>query len=131
MLAVYFIKHRDRVSIDVTFINLVLAGVRKPTSQGEMEEYSTEGSIINPTVNTKDWPKTVKSVEEYLRMFHSVNDTPLSDVMRNQLVPTAESDDLSNSYNTINEEMIARDTIVVAGTVGTNVALESNGPFTA
>ena len=29
MLAVYFIKHQDRVSIDVTFRNVTLVGVRK------------------------------------------------------------------------------------------------------
>ena len=41
MLAVYFVKHRYRVSRDVTFRNVTLAGVRKLASQNEMEEDAT------------------------------------------------------------------------------------------
>ena len=52
MLDVYFIKHQDRFSRDVIFINLTLAGVRKLASQREMEEDSTEGSIATPKVQT-------------------------------------------------------------------------------
>ena len=66
-----------------------------------------------------------------MRTFRDVNDAPLSYVVRKQLVPTAESDNPSNGCNTINEEMIERSPIVVAGIVDTTVSLEENRTFTA
>ena len=54
ILDVYFVKHQDRVSRDVTFINLMLAVVGKLFDQREMEEDSTEVSVTNPKVHTND-----------------------------------------------------------------------------
>ena len=62
MLAVYFAKHQDRVSRDVTFRNVTLSGVRKPAGQREMEEDATEGSVTTPKVHTKNWSKKLESV---------------------------------------------------------------------
>ena len=70
MLAEYFVKHRDRVSRDVTFRNMTFTGARKLAGQHEMEEDATEGSVKTPKVNYKDLLKTLEGVEEYLR--HSV-----------------------------------------------------------
>ena len=82
MLAVYFIIHRDRVSRDVTFMNVTLAGVRKLSDQREMEEDATEGSVTNPNVHTNNWSKALKGIEEYIRTFRGVNGAPLSYVVR-------------------------------------------------
>ena len=54
MLAVYFMKHQDRVSRYVTFRNVKIAGVRKIACQREMGEDSTEVSVTNPKVHTND-----------------------------------------------------------------------------
>ena len=77
MLDVYFINNRYRVSRDVTFRNVTLAGVRKFSSQREMEEYATEGSVATPMVYIKDWSNMLEVVEEYLRTFYGANGTPL------------------------------------------------------
>ena len=124
MLALYFIKHLDRVSRYVTFRNVTLAGVSKLAGQHEMEEYAMEGSVITPMVHTKDWPKTLESVEEYLFTFCGVNGTSLSYVAKKQILPTAEADDPSKRYDTFNGEMIARSSIVVADNVRNTVSLE-------
>ena len=131
MLAVYFTKHNDRVSRDVTFLNVMLAGVRKLAGKREMGEDSTEGSATASKVHNSNWLNTLEIVEEYLRKFRGVNGAPLSYVVRKQLVPTAEVDDPSNVYDTINEYMIERAPIVVACIVGTTASLEANGPYTA
>ena len=73
----------------------------------------------------------MEGVEEYVCTFRGVNSTPLSYVVKKYLVPTDEADDPSNGYDTIDEEIIARDSIVVAGIVGTTTAFEANGPFIA
>ena len=96
MLDMYLVKHRDTVSRYVTFRNVTLAGVRKLAGQREMEEYATEYSFTDSKVNTNNWPKTLEGVEEYLRTFRGVNSAPLSYLVRNQLLPTAEVEDLSN-----------------------------------
>ena len=93
MLAVYFINNKDRFSRDVTFRNVILAGVRKLAGQHEMEEYYTEGSVTTPKVHTNDWSKTLEGVEEYLRTLCGLNSSPLSYVVRKNIVPTAEADD--------------------------------------
>ena len=82
-----------------------------------------EGYVTTQTVHTKYWSKTLEGIYEYIHTFRGVNGMPLSYVLRKQLVPTAEADDSSNGYNTINDEMIARYPIVVAGTVGNTAAL--------
>ena len=62
-------------------------------------------------------------------MFFGVNVTPLSYVARKQVVPKDEAENQSNRYNNIDKEMNARYQLLVAGIVGTAVALEANGPF--
>ena len=71
-----------------------------------MEWDSTEGSVTTPTVHIKDWYKTLEGLKEYIRTLHGVNGTPLSNVVRNQLVPTSEADDSLNGCDTIDEEII-------------------------
>ena len=88
-----------------------------------------EVSITTPTVHTKDWLKTLEGVEEYLRTSCGVNGTPLSYFVRKQLVPTAEAENPLNGCDTIDEEIIARAAIMVAGTAGNTASLEENGPF--
>ena len=109
---------------------MTLSGVRKLAVKREMEEDAVEGSITTPRVHTNDWPKTLEGVEEYLRTFCGANGAPMSYMVRKQLVPTAEADDPSNGYDTIDEEMSERDTIAVAGIVVTTAALEADGTFT-
>ena len=82
MLSVYLIKHRYRVSIDVTFVDVTLAEVMKLAGQREINKDSTEGSVATPTVHTKYWSKTLKGLEGYIRTFHGVNGTPLSYAVR-------------------------------------------------
>ena len=108
-----------------------LAGVRKLDGHREMEEDATESSVTTPKVHNDDWSKTLEKVEEYLPTFRGMNGAPLSYVVRKQLVPTSEADYLLNGYDNIDEEMIERAPILVAGIVGNTAALEANGPFTA
>ena len=60
-----------------------------------------------------------------------MNGSPLSYVVRKRLVTTSKVEYPSNRCDTINEEMIERDPIVVAVIFGTNAALEENVKFTA
>ena len=78
ILAVYFIKHRYRVSRDVNFRNVMLAWVRKLASQREIEEDSTEVYVTYIEVHNNDRLKILEGVEEYIRTSRGVNFPPLS-----------------------------------------------------
>ena len=82
MLDVYFINHRDRVSRDVNFRNVMLAWVRKLARQREIEEDSTEVYVTYIEVHNNDRLKILEGVEEYIRTFRGVNGAPLSYVVR-------------------------------------------------
>ena len=47
-------------------------------------------------------------------------------MVRKHNLNTAEADNQSNRYDTIDKYMVARDPIMVAGTVGTTSDLEAN-----
>jgi hypothetical protein len=50
-----------------------------------IKQHDTEKNHTNPdtlpAIDSKDWPKTMEAVEEYLRQFCEVNDVPLSYVV--------------------------------------------------
>ena len=57
-----------------------------------MEESHKDPEVV-PTVNTRDWPKNLETVEEYIRQFHEVYGKPLSYGLRDDLIsPVAASD---------------------------------------
>lgn len=126
-LAVYYVKHQDRVSRNVNVGSITLAAVRKLVKQRETENSHTDPDT--PAIDSKDWPKTIEAVEEYLRQFRGINGVPLSYVVRKDLIPTTAANDPSTNYSTLDEEMIARAPILEAGAAGTLDDLEKNGPF--
>ncbi|KAI2507228.1 hypothetical protein MHU86_7185 [Fragilaria crotonensis] len=60
-----------------------------------------------PTINPKDWPKTMESVHEYLRSYLGEQKIPLAYVVRkDEAVPITDPE--GGYYATIQDEMIAR-----------------------
>jgi hypothetical protein len=128
-LAIYYVKHQDRVSRAVNVGEITLTNVRKLIKQRDTERNHTDPDTP-PVIDCKDWPKTMEAVEEYLRQFRGVNDVPLSYVVRIALAPKPAVTDPATNYLTLDEEMIARAPILVPGTAGIIADLEVNGPFT-
>jgi len=123
-LAVFFIHHRVRVSRDVDYRDVTLTEVRKLSRQREVESKTKDTGADAPKLNSKDWPKTIEGLEEYLATFRGVTGAPLSYVVRKQLIPPVGADDPATNYDTLDEEMISRAPII-EGRVGTE-----DGPFT-
>ena len=80
-LAIYYVKHQDRVSRAVNVGEITLTNVRKLIKQRDTKRNHTDPDTP-PMIDSKDWPKTMEAVEEYLRQFRGVNDVPLSYVVR-------------------------------------------------
>ena len=55
-----------------------------------MEEAQKDPEVV-PTVSSNEWPKTLKTVEEYIRGFRGVYGQPLSYRLRYGLEPPAPS----------------------------------------
>eukprot|EP00804_Cyclotella_cryptica_P015125 CCRYP_000688-RA/>CCRYP_000688-RA protein AED:0.22 eAED:0.24 QI:0/0/0/0.8/1/1/5/0/1053 len=117
------------VSRAVNVGEITLTNVRKLIKQRDTERNHTDPDTP-PMIDSKDWPKTMEAVEEYLRQFRGVNDVPLSYVVRIALAPKPVLTDPATNYLTLDEEMIARAPILVPGTAGVIADLEVNGPFT-
>eukprot|EP00804_Cyclotella_cryptica_P003089 CCRYP_006074-RA/>CCRYP_006074-RA protein AED:0.29 eAED:0.04 QI:0/0/0/0.75/0.33/0.5/4/0/1079 len=128
-LAIYYVKHQDRVSRAVNVGEITLTNVCKLIKQRDTERNHTDPDTP-PMIDSKDWPKTMEAVEEYLRQFRGVNDVPLSYVVRIALAPKPVLTNPATNYLTLDEEMIARAPILVPGTAGVIADLEVNGPFT-
>jgi hypothetical protein len=74
----------------------------------ELRDYEAtfKASDDVPTINVKDWPKSMESILEYLRSYLGDKKIPLAYVVRKEeAVPVA---DPEGGYATVQDEMIAR-----------------------
>ena len=97
---IYNVKHLDQVSRAVNIGDITLTNVRKLIKQCDTEKNHTDHNT-SPVINSKDWPKTMEAVEEYLRQFRGVNDVPLSYVVRTSLVPKPAATYPATNYPTL------------------------------
>ncbi|KAI2510528.1 Reverse transcriptase (RNA-dependent DNA polymerase) [Fragilaria crotonensis] len=102
----FYLRHQARVSRTVTAADITLKTIRSVRDLREFES-TYKAPTETPTINAKDWPKTMESIEEYLRSYLGERKIPLAYVIRkNDAVP---EDDVGGAvYPTIQDEMIAR-----------------------
>ncbi|KAI2505609.1 hypothetical protein MHU86_8851 [Fragilaria crotonensis] len=106
-LLAFYLRHQERVSRPVNAPDLTLAMIRTVRELREFEATYKDPSTDLPTINIKDWPKTMEAIEEYLHSFLGERKIPLAYVVRkNENIP--EGEDPSTSYPTKQDEMIAR-----------------------
>ena len=70
----------------VNVADITLTNVCKLIKQCDSEE-NHNNPYTPPIIDSKDWPKTIEAVEEYLRQFRGANDVPLSYIVRTSLAP--------------------------------------------
>jgi hypothetical protein len=103
----FYLRHQERVSRAVNAPDITLAVIRTIRELREFESTYKAPTGDLPVINTKDWPKTMEAIEEYLRSVLGERKIPLAYVVRkDDAIPTG--DDPSTSYPTIQDEMIAR-----------------------
>ena len=105
-LAAHWLRHQVRVSRTVAITDITLANIRTVRDLKDTEE-SYDNDPSPPTVDAKDWPKTMESIEEYFCGLHGVSNIPLGYIIRKEeTVP--EGDDPAEDYSTMQAEMIRR-----------------------
>ena len=68
----YYIKHFRRIGRMCMHIDVDLSKVRTIYHQRDLEEGHKDSEML-PTVNPRDWAKTLEKVEEYIRGFCRVD----------------------------------------------------------
>ena len=89
---IYYINFFKRIRHTCMHADLDLSKVCTMYYQQDMEEAHRNPEVV-PTVNPREWPKTLETVEEYIRGFRGVDGLPLSYGLRDDLIsPVAASD---------------------------------------
>ena len=104
-LLAFYRCHKVRTSRTVTPAAVTLESIRSIRELRDFEStYKASDDV--PTINAKDWPKTMESILEYLRSYLGDKKIPLAYVVRkDEAVPEI---DPEAGYATIQDEMIAR-----------------------
>jgi len=109
-LACYLLRFRQRTSRATLADMITLENVRSLKELKAWEKDHTD--VEKPEINPKDWPKTIESIEEYLRGCLGVTKIPLAYVVREATaIPGI---DPVGGYSSRQDELIARSPIVNA-----------------
>ena len=133
---VYFIQRKSIVSSPCGYNDAILDNVRKLNCQRDMEKIHQYPEAL-PTIDSKDWPKTLEAVvEEYIHGFHRVDNVPHNYILREKIKPKAAGDDpvvaeAGSGYFAYDEEIFSCVMIIESTAVGTYEQLERNGPYIA
>ena len=123
-LIIYYIKSFKSIGRTCTHADTDLSKFRAVYHQRDMEESHKDPKVV-PTVDPRDWPKTLETVEEYIRGFHGVDVQPLIYGLRDDLIALVVTSYImyrgnGSKYFTQDDEMIAQGFIlsgpVVLGT---------------
>lgn len=105
-LACYWIRYRQRTSRPYTAAAITLETIRSLRDNKLWEEEHKD--VEAPELNTKDWPRMIELIEEWLRGCLGVTHIPLAYVIReNEDVPL-HTDDPEANYSSKQDELIAR-----------------------
>ena len=102
-LMCYFLNFRERVSTPATPPEITLAAVRAMKGQREMEDDHKD--VEAPEIDSKDWPRKIDAIEEWLRGCLGVTKIPLAYVIRESIDTGVEPAD---GWSSKQEELIAR-----------------------
>lgn len=103
-LMAYYLRHAVRVQRTVTAPDITLERIRSLRGLRDTEE-AHEDPTEMPTINPKNWPKTMKAIEDYLTTYLGETGIPLAYVVRRMVALPPDPDD---DYDSIELEMIRR-----------------------
>ncbi|KAI2504041.1 hypothetical protein MHU86_10403 [Fragilaria crotonensis] len=104
-LLAFYLRHKLRTSRTVAPAAVTLESIRSIRELRDFEATYKPSDDV-PTINAKDWPKTMESILEYLRSYLGDKKIPLAYVVRkDENVPEMDPD---GGYATVQDEMIAR-----------------------
>ena len=104
-LLAFFLRHQDRVGRTTNVASITLETIRALRELRDFE-LTYKAPDDPPSINAKDWPKTMESIQEYLRSYLGERKISLAYVVRpDENVP---ADNPVGGYSTVQDAMIAR-----------------------
>ena len=100
----YYLRYYAGVSRTPSINGITLLLVREYESYAEWE--TNHKDVEPPTLNDKDWPRTIESIKGWLRGCLGQEKSPLAYIVRDELAVPAEATDPMTSYNSKQEELI-------------------------
>ncbi len=107
-LASYAVRHHNRISRTTNIGAMNPTSIRRLRELKIKEEARVSEAPPPPTIDTKDWPKTMDSLRDYFTSVLGETKAPLAYVIREDEAVPPEADDLATNYDTPENEMIAR-----------------------
>jgi ribosomal protein S13 len=117
-LMVLYLRHQAPVSRSVTPADITLDSISTVRELREFESSYKVPTDNLPTINAKDWPKTMETIDEYLRSYLGERNIPLVYVvLKTEAIPAGP--DPPTNYRSIQDEMITRAPHTQVGADGT------------
>jgi len=134
-LMCYYINHLTKRADRATTWTAITLPLVKSMKPQMLQESTAKDPTVVPTIDFKNWPRSMESLENYIRGHMGVDKTPLSYTIRTELFPPRATDDptfgaAGSVYSSIDEEIIGRHRIVDQSVA--TLALEEHekvGPF--
>ena len=94
--------------------NITLISVRLSRELKESKKEHTD-PLVSPVIDSKNCPKTMEFLEEYLRGDIVVKRVPLSYVVRSKELVASSLDESATRFSSAEDEMVARAPILKGG----------------
>ena len=104
-LTAYYVRHRGRISRPVVIPEITSALVRGFKNLKETEE-DHKDPTDKPTINERNWVKTLEEIEEFLRNHLGHHKTPLSYVVRKDIEVPPHANYPQGNYLIVQDEMV-------------------------
>ena len=105
-LTAYYLRYMQRVSRPAVAANITQDVLHELRDLKSLEEQHTD--VDPPELSSKDWPKNMDALNEYLRGCLGVTKIPLAYVIRDDLDVPAAANDAPGNYPTKQDEGSAR-----------------------
>ena len=106
-LAAYYVRHQKRINRPVVVPAITAALLRRFKDLKEAEDEHKDPTD-KPTLNEKNWSKTLEEIEEYLRNHLGHTKIPLAYVVRKEQDVPPHATDPQENYPVVQDEMIHR-----------------------
>ena len=107
-LASYTVRHHNRISRTTNVGTMNPTSIRRLRELKIKEDSRDKDTPSAPTIDPKNWPKTIDALQDYFSCILGETKAPLAYVIRDVAAVPAEADDPAANYNTPENEMIAR-----------------------
>ena len=107
-LASYTVRHHNRISRATNVTAMNPTSIRR-LRELKIKEDSRDGDPPTaPTIDPKNWPKTMDALQDYFCCVLGETKAPLAYIIRDVATVPDEADDAPDNYDTPENEMIAR-----------------------